>query len=51
VARDLVLLPDAGFIGEPNLYVASFDALLLSDLLQARGEVALNSSMAPSACV
>ena len=49
-ARDLVLLPNAGFVAEPDLYVASFDASLLRDLLQACGEVFLKSSIAPSAC-
>jgi len=48
-AGDLVLLSDARFVAEPDFYIASFDALLLRDLLQARGEVFLNSSMAPSA--
>ncbi len=47
---DLVLLPDARFIGEPDLYCSRIDALLARDRLQARGETFLKSSMAPSAC-
>ena len=49
-ARDFVLLADAGFVGEPDLYGAAVDALGLRDLVQARGEVFLKASMAPSAC-
>jgi hypothetical protein len=49
-ASYLVLLTDAGFVGEPDFDVADFDALLLGDLFQARGEVFLNASIAPSAC-
>jgi hypothetical protein len=49
-ACDLVLLADAGFVAEPDLYVANLDALLFADCLQACGEVFLKSSMAPAAC-
>jgi hypothetical protein len=35
---DLVLLPDAGFVGEPDLYVGRRDALLLCDFVQTGGE-------------
>ena len=49
-AGDLVLLADAGLVGEPDLYRAGLDALFARDLLQARGEVFLKSSIAPSAC-
>jgi len=47
--RDLVLLADAGFVGEPDLYCGRIDVLLACDLVQARGEVFLYSSIAPSA--
>ena len=48
-ARDLVLLADARFIGEPDFYRGYIDALFTRDFLQARGELFLNSSIAPSA--
>jgi hypothetical protein len=47
---DRILLSDAGFVGEPDFYAAGVDALFAPDLLQARGETFLKSSMAPSAC-
>ena len=47
--RDLVLLPDAGFVGEPDLYCGRIDVLLARDLVQTGGKVFLYSSMAPSA--
>ena len=37
-AGDLVLLADAGLVGEPDLYGGGLDALLAPDLLQARGK-------------
>ena len=46
---DLVLLADAGLIGEPELYLAQGETLLVCDLLQTRGKCFLKSSMAPSA--
>ena len=46
---DLVLLADAGLIGEPHLYRGAFDALLARNLVQQGGEIVLKSSMAPSA--
>jgi hypothetical protein len=36
-ARDLVLLADARFIREPDLYAAGIDVLLARDLFQAGG--------------
>ena len=47
--RDLVLLADTRLVGEPDLYGLAIDALLASDLFQARGETFLNSSIAPVA--
>jgi hypothetical protein len=47
---DLILLSDARLIGEPDLYGAGIDALFAPDLLQARGETFLKSSIAPAAC-
>ena len=49
-ARDLVLLPDARLIGEPDLYAGRIEALVLCDLIQAGGETFLKSSIAPSVC-
>ena len=49
-AGDLVLLADTNLICEPDLYVVAIDRLLARDCLQARGEVFLKSSIAPSAC-
>jgi len=44
-AGDLVLLPDAGFILEPELYVLAL-SLSGGDLCQLGGEVFLNAAMA-----
>jgi hypothetical protein len=49
-AGDLVLLTNARFIGEPDLYFRNIDRLFERDFIQARWEVFLKSSMAPSAC-
>ena len=48
-AGDLVLLPDAGLVLEPNLYRFDIDRLFARNFVQARGEVFLKSSIAPSA--
>ena len=48
-ARDLVLLADARLVLEPNLYGLDVDRLVVRDLAQARGEVFLKSSIAPTA--
>ena len=45
---DLVLLADASLVLEPDFYLATVDCLLARDGIQARGEVFLKSSMAPS---
>jgi hypothetical protein len=45
-AGDAVLLADAGFVGEPDLYRVEADALLVRDACQRGGEVFLNASMA-----
>ena len=47
---DLVLLADARLVGEPDFYRLGGDALLARDLVQARWETFLKSSIAPSAC-
>ena len=47
-ARDLVLLADARFVLEPNLYGVDVDRLFARDFTQARGEVFLKSSIAPA---
>src|SRR5262245_30744716 len=49
-AGDLVLLADAGLVGEPDFYRVAVKRLLARNCLQARGEVFLKSSIAPSAC-
>lgn len=49
-AGDLVLLTNARFIREPNLYFLNIDCLFARDFIQARWELFLKSSMAPSAC-
>src|SRR5664280_1091066 len=49
-ARDLVLLTNARFIREPNLYFPNIDGLFACDCIQARWDLFLKSSMAPSAC-
>jgi hypothetical protein len=47
---DLVLLPDAGLVGEPDLYRLAA-ALGLGDLRQAGGEVLfLNASSTSGSC-
>ena len=48
-ARDLVLLPDPGFVAEPNLYCGRSDALGPRDFVQDGRELFLKFSMAPSA--
>jgi hypothetical protein len=48
-AGDAILLADAGFVGEPDLYRVAADALLARDARQRGGEVFLNAAMAPSA--
>ena len=45
---DLVLLADAGFVGEPDLYLIEVEAFLAGDRVQTRWESFLKSSMAPS---
>jgi hypothetical protein len=47
--RNLVLLINARFVGEPDLYRASIKAILAPDLLQAGGKTFLKSSTAPAA--
>ena|SRR6478609_201489 len=47
---DLVLLTDPRLVGEPDFYCGRIDALILGDLIQARRETFLKSSIAPSAC-
>jgi hypothetical protein len=47
--RDLVLLADARFVGEPDFYRVRRDAPLARDLVEAGGEFFLKSSMAPAA--
>jgi hypothetical protein len=46
--RDLVLLADAGLVGEPDLYMLRREGLLVRDRLQACGEAFLKSSIAPA---
>ena len=46
---DLRLLPDAGFISKPDLYVTRIDTLVARDLLQDPRETFLKSAIAPSA--
>ncbi len=46
---DLVFLADPGLVGEPDLYAIGIDAGFAPDLLQARGEAFLKSSIAPAA--
>jgi hypothetical protein len=48
-ARDLVLLADARFVLEPNLYGFDVDRPFARDFIQARGEVFLKSSIALAA--
>ena len=49
-ACDLVLLADTSLVLEPNFYLADVDRLFARDFIQARWELFLKSSMAPSAC-
>ena len=49
-AGDLVLLADTSLVLEPNFYLADVDRLFARDFIQARWELFLKSSMAPSAC-
>src|SRR5262249_6093071 len=46
-AGDLVLLADAGLVGEPDFYRVAVKRLLARNCLQARGEVFLKSPIAP----
>lgn len=46
---DAVLLADAGFVGEPDLYRVETEALVPRDARQRGGKVFLNVSMAPIA--
>ena len=48
-AGDLVLLTDTSLICEPDLYLVNVDRLLARVCVQARVEVSLKSSIAPSA--
>ena len=47
--RDLVLLADPSFVGEPHLYRAKLDPLLACDVRNGCRECFLKSSMAPRA--
>ena len=47
--RDLVLLADAGLVGEPDFYRLAIDGFSTRDCLQTRGETFLKFSIAPSA--
>src|SRR3974390_2745809 len=49
-AGDLVLLANTSFVLEPDFYLVDIDRLRARDCVQARGEVFLKSSIAPSAC-
>jgi hypothetical protein len=49
-ACDLVLLADPSLVLEPNFYLADVDLFFARDFVQARWELFLKSSMAPSAC-
>ena len=49
-AGDLVLLADTSLVLEPNFYLADVDRFFARDFIQARRELFLKSSMAPSAC-
>jgi hypothetical protein len=46
---DLVLLPDAGLIAEPDLDLAGIDARRARDRVQTGGEAFLKASTAPAA--
>jgi len=47
--RDLIFLSDTSFVSEPYFYVLWREVGFTRDLIQARGETFLKSSMAPSA--
>ena len=49
-AGDLVLLADTSLVLEPNFYLADVDRFFARDFIQARWELFLKVSMAPSAC-
>lgn len=49
-AGDLVLLADTRFVGEPDFYVGSCNALFAGNRFQAGGETFLKSSTVPSTC-
>ena len=49
-AGDLVLLADTSLVLEPNFYLADVDRFFNRDFIQARWELFLKVSMAPSAC-
>ena len=49
-AGDLVLLANTSLVLEPDFYVVTFERLFARDCVQARGEVFLKSSIAPSVC-
>ena len=49
-AGDLVLLADTSLVLEPDFYLVAADLLCARDLVQARWEVFLKFSIAPSAC-
>ena len=49
-AGDLVLLANTSLVLEPDFYLVAADGFLARDCLQARGEVFLKVSIAPSAC-
>jgi len=46
--RDLVLLSDPGFVGEPDFYIGDADILRVRDFFQDGREVFLKASIAPS---
>src|SRR4051794_16276147 len=47
---DLILLPNSGLVGEPDLYGAGGDAFRARDFLQEGGKGLFKRSTAPSAC-
>src|ERR1700682_86895 len=49
-AGDLVVLADTSLVLVPNFYLADIDRLFARDFIQARWELFLKSSMAPSSC-
>ncbi len=49
-AGDLVLLADTSLVLEPDFYLAYIDRFFARDFIQARWELFLKSSIAPSAC-